>query len=101
MGTFKKKLKSVVMDASHQQSVSQEMKRSLAKLKKKVNHLEEREEGINIESLEGKQTISVDDILEVLKTFRSETTSTTVSVEEMQEFRAEVNSINERLMAQE
>lgn len=101
MGTFKKKLKSVVMDASYQQSVSQEMKRSLAKLKKKVNHLEEREEGINIESLEGKQTISVDDILEVLKTFRSETTSTTVSVEEMQEFRAEVNSINERLMAQE
>lgn len=101
MGAFKKKLRGVILEAAQQQSLSLMHKKTIAKLKKKVAMLEERDEGINIESLEGKHTISVDDIIGVLKNFRMETTENMVTVEEMSTFKTEVNQIDERLTSQE
>ena len=81
--------------------LSLEIKRALKSLQKSVKNLEERNEDVSIESLEGKTSISVQDIVGVFNSFRSELSSSTVSVDEMQDLQAEFAQLNERLTKQE
>lgn len=101
MVLLKKKLKSVIIESSQQANQSIYFKKHISQLEKKVNILEERAEGVDIESLEGKQQISVSDILEVLKTFKSDVQTRMVSVDEFEAHKSEIADFSERLEKQE
>ena len=89
----KKGMKNLLIDFSTWQASLQEHKRSLREMERRVENIETAQEDVDMEALEGKENISVADVISVIKNMKEEILRSTVTQTDISKMRDQINQM--------